>query len=112
MRRWTKELPPSIQPSLHKQSIGKFSREGTWTTYHQPQLQSAYRVAHSTETAIIKIHNDIVNGIDKDQCTILASLDLSAAGDTVYHNILQGTDKQYIFLRAQSFMWCPPKVLF
>ena len=29
-------------------------------------LQSAYRVAHSTETAIIKIHNDIVNGTDKD----------------------------------------------
>ena len=28
-------------------------------------LQSAHRVAHSTETAIIKIHNDIVNGIDK-----------------------------------------------
>ena len=53
-------------------------------------LQSAYRVAHSTETAIIKFHNDIVNGIDKDQCTILASLDLSAAFDTVDHDIFIG----------------------
>ena len=48
-------------------------------------LQSAYRIAHSTETVIMKIHTDIVNGIDKDQCTILASMDLSTAFDTVDH---------------------------
>ena len=32
-------------------------------------LQSAYRVAHSTETAIMKIHNDIMNGIDQGSGT-------------------------------------------
>ena len=66
---------------------------------HSPYdlLQSAYRVAHSTETAIIKIHNDIVNGIDKDQCTILASLDLSAAFDTVDHDIFIGRMHAYFF---------------
>ena len=53
---------------------------------HDP-LQSVYRVANSTETAIMKIHNDIVNGIDKGQCTILASLDLSAAFDTMDQDI-------------------------
>ena len=53
---------------------------------HDP-LQSAYKSSHSTETAIIKITNDIITSIDRGQCTILASLDLSAAFDTVDHDI-------------------------
>ena len=53
---------------------------------HDP-LQSAYKSSHSTETVIIKITNDIITSIDRGQCTILASLDLSAAFDTVDHDI-------------------------
>ena len=41
-----------------------------------------------TETAIIKLNNDIIGGMDEGKCTILASLDLSAAFDTVDHDIL------------------------
>ena len=47
-------------------------------------LQSAYRPQHATETAILKIHHDIVSGLDNVKCTVLASLDLSAAFDTVH----------------------------
>ena len=50
-------------------------------------LQSAYRSQHSTETAILKIHNDIIEGLDASKCTVLSSLDLSAAFDTVDHTI-------------------------
>ena len=50
-------------------------------------LRSAYRAKHATETAIIKLNNDIIVGMDKGKCTILASLDLSAAFDTVDHDI-------------------------
>ena len=67
-------------------------------------LQSVYRVAHSTEIASIQIHNDIVNGIDKDQCTILASLDLSAAFDTVDHDIFIGRMHAY-GIRETALKW-------
>ena len=50
-------------------------------------LQSAYRKNHSTETATIKLCNDIISGLDSGKCTILASLDLTAAFDTVDHDI-------------------------
>ena len=51
--------------------------------YHQ----STYKINHSTETAIGKLHNNIIQSFDEDGCTVLASLDLSAAFDNVDHNI-------------------------
>ena len=50
-------------------------------------VQSAYRPQHATETAVLIIHHDIVSGLDNGKCTVLASLDLSAAFDTVDHSI-------------------------
>ena len=50
-------------------------------------FQSAYRAQHATETAILKINNDILSGLDRGRCTVLASLDLSAAFDTVDYAI-------------------------
>ena len=48
-------------------------------------FQSAYRAAHSTETALTRVHNDILRDIDDGQCVILILLDLSSAFDTVDH---------------------------
>ena len=50
-------------------------------------MQSAYRRGHSTETALLKVCNDILLNIDQQQVTIMALLDLSAAFDIVHHTI-------------------------
>ena len=50
--------------------------------------QSAYKKHHSTETALIKVQDDILRAIDNNCCVILLLLDLSAAFDTVDHRIL------------------------
>ena len=50
-------------------------------------LQSAYRSGHSTETALVKINNDIVSSLDGGQSAILAFVDLSSLFDTVNHVI-------------------------
>ena len=52
------------------------------------QFQSAYRPGNSTETALLKIVNDLHISLDDGNISLLASLDLFAAFDTIGHNIL------------------------
>ena len=52
------------------------------------KFQSAYRVGHSTETALLRIVNDILTASDANQISILTLLDLSAAFHTIDLSIL------------------------
>ena len=47
--------------------------------------QSAYKRFHSTETALLTIHNDIICNMDNGKVTTLKLLDLSAAFDAIDH---------------------------
>jgi len=51
-------------------------------------MQSAYRTHYSTETAVLKVLTDILYAVDDGDLSVLALLDLSAAFDTVDHDIL------------------------
>ena len=52
-------------------------------------LQSAYRVKHSTETALLKVQNYVLSSLDVEgSVVVLIMLDLSAAFDTIDHALL------------------------
>ena len=53
-----------------------------------PDNQSAYRRLYSTETTLCAVVNNIMVNMDEGKCSILILLDLSAAFDTVEHNLL------------------------
>jgi hypothetical protein len=51
-------------------------------------VQSAYRADHSTETALLKVVNDLLLTVDDGDAAVLALLDQSSAFDTIDHSIL------------------------
>ena len=63
-------------------------------------FQSAYQSGHSTETALLRVHNDILRIIDNGSGVFLVLLDLSAAFDTVDHTILISFLENHIGLKG------------
>ena len=63
--------------------------------------QSAYRSAHSTETALIKIVDDI----ESDSVVGLVSLDISVAFDTVFHERLLDKLKSKFGIDSAPLRW-------
>ena len=68
-------------------------------------LQPAYRTAHSTETALLKVKNDILISIYHREGVFLVLLDLSAAFDTVTHSILFDRMEYEPGIKGTALMW-------
>ena len=68
-------------------------------------LQSAYRPLHSTETALLRVKNDILHSIDDHKAVALVLLDLSAAFDTVDHTIVIQRLEQVFGLDGLVLSW-------
>jgi hypothetical protein len=69
-------------------------------------VQSAYRPYHSTETALLKVFNDLLLSVDENGTgVVMAFLDQSAAFDLVDHNILIGRLAVRFGFRGLSLAW-------
>ena len=68
-------------------------------------LQSAYRRHHSTETALLKISNDIFEAVASGNATVLVAPDLSAAFDTIDHSVLINRLEYTLVLGVLTLEW-------
>ena len=69
------------------------------------QYQSAYRRQLSTETALLKIMNDLLLVADNQQLALMAFLDLSAAFDTVDHSMLLSRLQSMFGVSGDELSW-------
>ncbi len=70
-----------------------------------PKLQSAYHQNHSTETALLRVHNDIMINMNKQHVTLVVFLDPSAAFDTVDHGVLIRRLEQTFGVCGDALAW-------
>ena len=68
--------------------------------------QSPYKQYHGTETALLRVNNDILTSLDNGKITALILLDLSAAFDTVDHSILISPLHDYLGVQDLALDWC------
>jgi hypothetical protein len=67
--------------------------------------QSAYKPNHSTETALLKLHNDINSNMNQGKVTALTLLDLSAAFNTIDHATLTKRLSSWFGISGSALMW-------
>ena len=83
--------PISLLPALSK-IIEKLANKQiiAYLTLHDllDPNQSAYKKNHGTQTALLKLTEDIYDAIDDSEITLLILLDFSKAFDTVNHKLL------------------------
>lgn len=68
-------------------------------------FQSGFRTKHSTESALLKVTNDILLGIDSGKNVASMMLDLSAAFDTLNHTILIERLRDYVGINGVALKW-------
>ena len=67
--------------------------------------QSAYHPSHSTKTALLKVKTDIIQALDNQEVACLILLDLSAAFDTIDHDILLNRLKSRFAVNGVALGW-------
>ncbi len=68
-------------------------------------FQSGFKPVHSTESALLRVLNDIYITTDSGDSVVLILLDLSAAFDTVDHSTLLSRLESWVGLKATVLNW-------
>ena len=68
-------------------------------------FQSGFKALHSTELALLKVFHDLLLTTDTGDCAILILLDLTAAFDTVDHNILISRLEHWVDIKGTALEW-------
>ena len=100
--------PVSNLPFLSKlleEVVLSFLREHLNNNKLTYNFLSAYRLGHSTETALLRVLNDLIVASDCGKVSVLTLLDLSAAFDTIDHHILLDRLRNYFGISGSAFNW-------
>uniref|UniRef100_A0A8C2FQR6 Reverse transcriptase domain-containing protein n=1 Tax=Cyprinus carpio TaxID=7962 RepID=A0A8C2FQR6_CYPCA len=68
-------------------------------------FQSGFRPYHSTETALLRVTNDLLLSYDRGCISLLVLLDLSTAFNTIDHNILLQRLENFVDIIGSALAW-------
>ena len=99
-----KYLEKTIERVVSSWNSDHVCANNLWDTF-----QSAYKLFHGTETALLCVNNDILSAMDDGTITALVLLDLCTAFDTDDHKILLSRLQYYFGIHDIALDWCTCK---
>ncbi len=72
------------------------------------KFQYGFHQKHYTETALLRVSNDIMMSSDAGKCSVLVLFNFSAAFDTVDHNILIERLREGVGISGRTLYWFSP----
>ena len=94
---YVSKLLEKVVSSQIKSHINKFALDYPY--------QSAYKALHSTETALLTVQNEVFKAMEKSKVTALTLLDLSAAFDTIDHDLLLNRLTDWFGIGGIALSW-------
>ena len=96
LKFWSKLVEKAVFVHLNKYLVNNESHK---------VFQLAYKSFHSTETSLLRVQNDILQSLDKKELVIFVLLDLSAAFDTIGHDILLSRLTERFGIGGNVLLW-------
>ncbi len=69
------------------------------------KFQSGFKPRHSTETALLRVSNDLLLAVDSGNSAVLVLLDLTLAFDMVSHSILLSRLEECVGIKGIALKW-------
>ncbi|KAI2653946.1 RNA-directed DNA polymerase from mobile element jockey [Labeo rohita] len=95
---------PFLSKILEKVVLGQLQSFLNENNLHE-KFQSGFKAHHSTESALLRVMNDVMLTTDSGQSVALVLLDLSSAFDLVDHSILLSRLETCVGLRGMVLQW-------
>ena len=93
-------MPNILEKLVVSQVMFQLNRHNLYSSF-----QSAYRPGHSTETALLKVVNDLLLAMDEGKLSVLVLLDISAAFDTFDYDILLHRLQHVFSIQGTVLSW-------
>ncbi len=93
------------KPNLRMKSAKKAWKNHARMNGLGERFQSAYKEYKSTETALLKVHNDLMFSVDEGKSVIIVLFDLSQAFNTINNELLLHRLQTHLEITGNALAW-------
>jgi len=99
------DLLNSYRPIFNISFLSKLTEKYIKGSEYDCPNQHGYKKFHSTETMLLEMYDEVLIGFEKEFCTVLVMIDMSAAFDTVDIDVLLEILSRALNVKEVALSW-------